>query len=182
MDRLGEIQKGLSHIRLAWKPTLWLNTGLPALNTVLGHPVRGIAYGRHIEISGWESMGKSAIMTTIAAMAQRDGAHVVWLDVEFSFAADWGLKRGLLACPKCGGAGLVTRAVKATKKSPASEMREDCPDCGGVEALTCVLDNSEITVIQPYVGYFTHKDKKTGRPCVFIFVQRRLCQVPRRCP
>ena len=134
------IRKKLSHTAMDWKPTDWLDTGIPILNTVIGHADKGLAYGRMIEISGWESQGKSALVTSFAAMAQRDGAHVVWSDIENSFEPDWAIQRGMLKCPSCNN---------------VSDKRETCKVCNGNG-----LDNDRITVIQPYVGTFLDENGK----------------------
>ena len=140
-DDLIAIRKGLKRVALTWNPSVWLDTKLPLLNNVMGHSDKGLAYGRMIEISGWESQGKSAIMLSIAALAQRDGAHIIWGDIENSFEADWALQRGLIKCPVCNG-----------------KDYKECIGCGydpkdpGSEG--CGLDVSRITLIQPYVGTF----------------------------
>lgn len=151
MDKqLKQIREGLGHLALKWSPTIWLNTGIPDLNCVLGHQDRGVPYGRMIEVSGWESQGKSALVLSLAALAQRDGAHVVWGDVENSFDPGWAKQRGMLKCPKCTGVGTINGG-------------KECPACGGPESATSGLDTSKLTLIQPYVGTFTYRDPKTGK-------------------
>jgi len=144
---------------MRWRPSVWLNTGLPDLNEVLGDREFGIPYGKIVEISGWESQGKSAIMMALAALAQHDGAFVVWIDLENSFTAKWALQRGFLPCPKCRG--------EAGRKNGIA-----CGACGGslVESLspTRGLDTDKLLLLQPYVGHFTtvgkdgklHKEKE----------------------
>lgn len=90
-----KIRKKLGHLTFKWEPALWLDVGVPGLHRVLGHKDKGIPYGRMIQISGLESHGKTAIALSLAAMAQRDKAAVVWLDLENSFDKDWAAKRGL---------------------------------------------------------------------------------------
>jgi recombination protein RecA len=80
---------------LALKTQDWLDTRVPDLNEALGDRERGIPYGRIIEISGKESQGKSALALTLAALAQRDGAGIVWLDFESSYDPTWAQKRGI---------------------------------------------------------------------------------------
>lgn len=75
---LQAIRKKLKHCTLAWQPTLWLDTGIPELNCVIGHRDKGLPYGSVVEISGWQSAGKTAITMTLCALAQQDGAHIVW--------------------------------------------------------------------------------------------------------
>ena len=153
MNELEKIRQGLGHIALAWKPQQWLDTKIPELNTVLGHTIRGIPYGRMIEVSGWESQGKSAIFLAIEALAQSDGAHVIHGDVENSFVPGWAIQRGFAKCPKCAGTAVIQKAAAVA----------DCPDCGGPDSPTAGLDISRLTLIQPYVGKFNYKDKKTGK-------------------
>jgi len=137
---LDQIRQTLGHVALKWEPTQWLNTGMPNLNGVLGHRDKGIAYGKITEISGWESVGKSALTMAIAALAQHDGAVVIWCDLENSFDPVWALMRKMQACPKCSGTGLVKEA--------------DCSNCGGSKSPTCGLDPEKLILIQPFVGKF----------------------------
>ncbi len=134
-----QIRAKLGHVAMKWRPSLWLDTGIPRLNRVAGHVTRGIAYGRMIEISGWEGAAKSATALSLAALAQRDGAHVIIGDLENSFEPDWALQRGLLKCPKCAA------------KDPA---RTACAACEGSG-----LDTNMLTLIQPYVGKFASERK-----------------------
>jgi recombination protein RecA len=92
---LEKIRKALGHLALGWEPSTWLDTGVPELNRVIGHKEKGLPFGRIVEISGWESNGKTAIALSLAALAQQDGARVVWGDVENSFDPDWARVRGL---------------------------------------------------------------------------------------
>ena len=144
-NNLSEIRESLSHVALKWRPSTFLDTKLPDLNQVLGHAVKGIPYGRIIEISGWESNGKTSIILSVAALAQRDGALVIWGDVENSFDAGWARTRGFCLCPKCSGTGMV--------------KDKECSACGGPDAPTCGLDTDKLVLIQPYVGRFSYKDK-----------------------
>lgn len=137
------IRKKLSHMAMKWEPSEWLATGIPELNEVMGHAQLGLPFGRMIEVTGWESNGKSAVVLAIAGLAQRAGAHVIWGDVENSFEPDWARQRGLLRCEICKG------------KLPA---RLTCKFCGydpNLKGSTgCGLDESRLTLIQPYVGMF----------------------------
>jgi len=92
---LERIRARLGHLTLEWAPTEFLDTGIPDLNEVLGHRERGLTFGRILEIFGWESVGKTSLTLTIAALAQKQNASVVWCDLENSFDADWCKKRGL---------------------------------------------------------------------------------------
>jgi RecA/RadA recombinase len=142
---LAAIRKSLNHLAMKWAPSAWLDTGVPGLNAVLGHETKGLAYGRMTEISGWESNGKTACVMSLAALAQQDGALVVWGDVENSFEPDWAKQRGFAPCPKCSGTGTIAG--------------KDCADCGGPDSAICGLDPSKLILIQPYVGRFSYTDK-----------------------
>jgi RecA/RadA recombinase len=139
---LDQIRTRLGHASLQYTPSLYLDTGIPDLNRVLGHADKGIPYGTIIEIAGMESVGKSAICLSLAALAQQDGALVVWGDFEHSWTPDWSLKRGLAKCPECNG--------------------EECTKCGGRKSPLYGLDAARLHVIQPYIGTF-NDDKKHPR-------------------
>ncbi len=153
------IRKKLSHVAMKWTPSLWLDLKKflgdvegRRLNTVLGHTERGMPYGRIWEISGWESNGKTAVVLTLAACAQQDGAHVIWGDVENSFEADWAIMRGIAKCPKC-----LNRLPE----------RLTCTACGYDKSVDgsegAGYDTARLTLIQPYVGNFMSLNKKTGK-------------------
>lgn len=93
-DELELIQKALGHPSKA-DVDYWLDTGSPLLNAVIGSPSRGIPYGKIIEISGFESHGKTALAYWLAGLAQRDGASVALWDLEAAWDPDWAKKRGL---------------------------------------------------------------------------------------
>ena len=136
---LAAIRKKLGHMTMAWKPTEWLDTGIPDLNNVLGHPEKGIPYGRMLEISGWESSGKTALTMAIAALAQQNGAQVIWGDVENSFEAEWAIQRGFAKCPHCNGTRLYNGS--------------DCGHCE-YEGASTGIDFNSLILIRPYVGNF----------------------------
>ena len=154
---LQKIRKALKHCSTEWTPSLWLDTGVPDLNQVLGHRDRGIPYGRIIEISGRNSEGKTAISMSLAAAAQQDGAAIIWEDLETSFDSEWATMRGIAPCPKCKGTGHTVSVVPG-------ELGVGCATCGGNPKKTIVaklqegrgsgMDESRLTVIQPYVGTF----------------------------
>ena len=136
---LDQIRAKLNHCSMAYTPSLYLDTGIPDLNRVLGHADKGVPYGAIIEVSGLEGVGKSAICLSLAALAQQNGALVVWGDFEHSWTPDWSLKRGLAKCSGCNG--------------------EKCLRCGGKESLLYGLDTTRLQVIQPYVGTFDGDSK-----------------------
>jgi len=92
---LSQIRKTLNHTELAWSPQNYLDTGIADLNRVFGHPEKGLPYGRPIEISGMESMGKTALVLTLAGIAQQRENFIVWIDFENSYDEDWVTLRGV---------------------------------------------------------------------------------------
>lgn len=140
---LDQIREKLGHCSLRYSPSLFLDTGIPDLNRVLGHSEKGVPYGTIIEVSGMESLGKSAISLSLAALAQRDNAFIIWGDFEHSFDPGWARIRGLAKCPKC------------EKTNDAG-----CTVCGGGLSVTCGLDTSKLIVVQPYVGTFSERNEK----------------------
>lgn len=94
-QELAAIKKKLKHFTTDKQVQYWLNTGNKQLNAVFGSRENGIPYGKIIEISGFESHGKTAEMLSLAALAQRDGAAVGILDLEQSWDPDWARQRGL---------------------------------------------------------------------------------------
>ena len=166
-DALTQIRNKLKHCTLASQPRLWLQTGIPELNRVIGHSVTGIPYGRMMEISGLESKGKTAIALALAAFAQHDGAHIVWDDFETSFAADWAIQRGLAACPTCKGIGRIKPDNKhcpdcvdggeacVACEGTGKRSGKNCKDClGSGETASLGMDKNRFTLIRPYVGTF----------------------------
>jgi len=89
------IRKRLQHVAFEKQPDVWLDTANPELNNVLGHTDKGLPFGRLFEFSGLESAGKTALTLTLAALAQSQGAVVIWIDLESSFDTNWATVRGL---------------------------------------------------------------------------------------
>lgn len=144
---LTAIRKQIGHVPIFWNPAVWMDTKVPGLNQILGHRDKGIPYGRLTEIYGWSSQGKTSIILSLAALAQRDGAYIIHGDIENSFEADYARARGLAICPKCKGVG-------------------PCPVCTSrsLQEEPTRLDLSRLMVVKPYVGKFTDIDPKTKRP------------------
>lgn len=94
-DEVERIRKKLGHLSMKAMPPAYLDTGFPDLNEVLGCRDYGIPYGRIIEISGWESHGKTAIGLSILALAQQHGAAALKGDFESSHDANWDTRRGV---------------------------------------------------------------------------------------
>src|SRR5438105_2568445 len=147
---LAKIRESLGHMAMEWAPSDWLDTEVPELNKVIGHKEKGLPYGRIIEISGWESQGKSALMMSIAALAQCDGAHVIWEDVENSFDPGWARQRGMAACS----------CIKITSNNGS---KNTCKLCGGENSSTFGLDTDKLILLQPYVGKFMDVDPRTKK-------------------
>lgn len=55
----------------------------------------GVPYGRVTELFGYESTGKTFMAIKTAVQAQKQGKHVVWIDVEGSFDSKWSTLLGL---------------------------------------------------------------------------------------
>lgn len=175
---LDQIRESLGHMTMEWSPRFWLDTGVPDLNLVIGHRKRGIAYGRITEMYGMESSGKTAISMSLAALAQMDGAVVIWGDLENSFEPDWALQRGIAACPNCDGSG---REKDHKPCKVCGSMKRSCTFCDGGGCKDCYntglekgdgLDHEKLILIQPYVGRFEEivtgqygkKTKKVSNP------------------
>lgn len=72
----------------------WLETAFPDLHIALGGK-RGLPYGKIYELWGPEHGGKTTIATVLAGIAQREGAAVIYIDLEDSRDAVWARKLGL---------------------------------------------------------------------------------------
>jgi RecA/RadA recombinase len=88
-EELALIRGKLGHLTLQSTNRVYLDTGYEDLNATLGHPKRGLRYGKLLELSGENSHGKSVISYLLAGMFQRDGAEVLWLDPETSWDYSW---------------------------------------------------------------------------------------------
>lgn len=148
-DILEQVRSKLGHVSFAWGPTEYVSTGAKELDAVLGHPERGIGYGRIVEVCGMESNGKTALAIDVAAAAQHDGATVIWLDLEISFDPEWAALRGLKADevivirPYVGTFG----GGKAKRLTTAQELLEEAEavmaklHAGGVKKMVLVVDS-----------------------------------------
>jgi len=94
-EEMALIRKKLKHFTLEKKVKYWLDTGNLYLNRVFGSEELGIPYGKIFELSGMESRGKTAALKKLAGMAQKDGAIVIWVDLESSWDEEWARKLGL---------------------------------------------------------------------------------------
>lgn len=73
---------------------IWLDTGSPSLNSVLGSRKYGLPAGRMWELSGKKHSGKTAIVLWLAGLAQRlCDAFVIWIDAEGSLQSESESKR-----------------------------------------------------------------------------------------
>ena len=89
------IRKKLKHFTTESTVKYWLDTGDEYFNSVFGSRQNGMAYGKILELSGMESMGKTALMIWLATLAQADGATIIWVDLEGSWDEDWAKQWGL---------------------------------------------------------------------------------------
>lgn len=89
-EELQLMRTNLGHLTFESKKRFYLDTGYPDLNTVLGHPKRGLRFGKLVELHGNESNGKSVLAYILAGLAQkRYKAKVIWLDAENSWDRAW---------------------------------------------------------------------------------------------
>ena len=104
----------------------YLSTQSLALDLALNMP--GIPVGRLTVVRGWESSGKTSLVTHLLAETARRGGIPILLDAEFAFdesrAARLGLKREdmLLAQPET-----MEEAIRLIEKS-IKAVREETPD------------------------------------------------------
>lgn len=79
------------------KPSrVWLDTGDPYCNAVLGSEKYGMPAGKMFQIAGRKHVAKSAIVTWLAALSQRNnGAFVIWIDAENSYDRPWMKRLGM---------------------------------------------------------------------------------------
>lgn len=129
------LRSRLKHLTFQSRPTAYFDTGSPELNEVFGHPEHGIPWGRLIELSGFESHGKTAIALAMLAMAQSQGAYGILVDFENSYDPDWAAKRGVdtdklyVFAPYVGTFG----KEKVPRLSTAQEV------CAEVESMMCQI-------------------------------------------
>lgn len=83
------IRLKLNRFTLEPKVSKWLDTGSEEINSVLGTKLKGIPWGRLIELFGNESNGKSVLALYLMAIAQEQGARVIWFDAENSYSRSW---------------------------------------------------------------------------------------------
>lgn len=89
------IRKKFSGVWTEARIAHWLDTGSTLLNSVFGSEAGGIPYGKLIEISGFQSHGKTALTLELMRYAQRNGAYCLWLDLENSWDPMWAVTRGV---------------------------------------------------------------------------------------
>ncbi|RLE62684.1 MAG: hypothetical protein DRJ47_10340 [Thermoprotei archaeon] len=68
-------------------PDAFVPTGLLPVDFVLGK--RGVPLGRMVEIFGFESVGKSAVLASALGMCQQLGGVAILADTEHSYTDDW---------------------------------------------------------------------------------------------
>src|ERR1700722_1580386 len=79
------IKKTLKHYTAIKPVRYWLDTGDEDLNAIFGSKEKGTPYGKIIELSGYESHGKTAQLYKLGGIAQRDGAEAGIVDLEWSW-------------------------------------------------------------------------------------------------
>lgn len=70
-----------------------LPTGCYSLDQVFG--CGGLPRGRIVEIFGQESSGKSSLALFLAAVVQKNGGNVMWVDAEYAFSTEYAQKIGV---------------------------------------------------------------------------------------
>ena len=108
------IQKLLKFSTFEPKHQYWLNTGYRVLNKVLGSRTLGIPYDAIIEVAGIKHSGKTLLCTWLAGLAQKEGAGIIYVDIENSYDPLWASRLGL------NPAGVVLikpKLIVAKKKS-----------------------------------------------------------------
>jgi len=130
----------------------FLSTGSFALDDLLG---KGLPCGRLVEISGWESVGKSTLAASCLGAVQRAGGLAVLLDTEHSYRAEWaswfGIDPQQLVTIQPGTMEQVSELIPFMVEF----LRKDSPD---IPALI-VWDSVAATPLQKEVdGEFTSKD------------------------
>lgn len=95
VDVLAALQKaaGKEYLLKEARPTLFIPTGIPTLDWVLGTP--GIACGRTTIIRGAYSSGKSSLAYQIMAQAQAMGAMVALIETEYAVDRQWAERFGV---------------------------------------------------------------------------------------
>lgn len=103
----------------------WLDTGYKNLNSVLGHPIKGLPLGRFIEISGGESHGKTALLYYLLGKVQAAGGTAILFDNDGSYDREWAEKLGIdhdkLVFLQLGYKITTTNTGKKVKKKEGME-------------------------------------------------------------
>jgi len=68
-------------------PQEYVPTGILSVDYVLGK--YGVPLGRIVEIFGYESVGKSAVLASLLGTCQRLGGVAILADTEHSYSSDW---------------------------------------------------------------------------------------------
>src|SRR5208283_4091714 len=112
------------------------------------------------------------LSTSFAALAQHDGAGVIWADLENSFNPDWAIQRGIAAClackgtgrtkdkkgcPECGS-GIKCGTCSGTGKTDAGKVCRDC--LGSGEEAGDKVDVNRLILLRPYIGSFREKNSQ----------------------
>lgn len=126
MNDVSLIRKKLGRLSFQKTPRGYLDTQSPHLNKVLGNELKGIAWGKVVEIAGMPSAGKSALLTDLASVAQQQDAYIVWIDFENSFDRDWAAARGLKCTEDSPNFALMQPYLAATS-TPKKIKKEKTP-------------------------------------------------------
>ena len=94
-EDVAAVRKKLRHYTIDAVPQRWLDTGSENLNAVLGSASKGVPYGKILEVFGPSSHGKTMLTLFLTAIAQKQGAHIIWIDFENAFDPLWVAQQGL---------------------------------------------------------------------------------------
>jgi RecA/RadA recombinase len=112
----------------------YINLGHHDLNEALGHGKYGVRIGSIIELSGWESHGKTLLATVIAAIGQKQDKHlyVAKGDLEYSDNTELNKKMGidmdrffLFRAKLAINSKLLKRITKITNKIDKSKSEKE---------------------------------------------------------
>lgn len=104
-------------VPLSKNPKYFLDTGYKPLNKAIsGKYSQGIKNGMIMEISGWESSGKTAISTQLMKACQEMGGIAMFYDFERSFDYELAKKQGLR----------IDNTFLYSKQNTAEDSVEDC--------------------------------------------------------
>lgn len=168
------IREKLGHFSLKRHAAEWLDMGDPELNEVLGHRDKGMLYGEIIEVSGANSTAKTALALSLAALAQKDGAGVTWLNLEGArFDYTWAKQRGLVltednVIETYVGEFLIKKSAddkdksKGKKELRLSTIEELCAEAGVMIEHVAKRHKKQVLVVDSIAAMLTEYEEYAG--------------------